>query len=92
MITGKNKTVSEIYQNIIEVFSNSESEPSFDRIVDAINEPMEHWRDTLIVELGNKLNAWEEVHGKEDPSLYTLGLRHALVLVSEHDPVAESKD
>jgi hypothetical protein len=92
MSTGKNKTISEIYQNIIEVFSNPEDEPSFDRIVDAIDEPIEHWRNSLVVELGNKLDAWEEVHGKDDSSLYTLGLRHAIVLVSEHDPVLESKE
>jgi hypothetical protein len=92
MSLAKNKVVSEIYQNIIEVFSNPGNEPSFDSIIDAIDEPLEHWRDSLVVELGNKLDAWEEVHGKDDPTLYTLGLRHALVLVSEHDPVSQNKD
>jgi hypothetical protein len=92
MSTGKIKTVSEIYQNIIEVFSNPGDEPSFDRIIDAIDEPIEHWRNSLVVKLGDKLDAWEEVHGKDDSSLYTLGLRHAIVLISEHDPVSESKE
>jgi len=91
-MTNKNKVVSEIYQNLMEILTSEDSEPDFDTMIDAIDEPLNHWKNSLIRSLGDKLDSWEEVHGKDDPSLYTLGLRHAIVAIADHDPVYDLEE
>lgn len=92
MTQNKNQTVSEIYKNLMEILTNTKEAPDFDKLIDAISEPISYWKDSLVLALGEKLEKWEEVHGKDDPSLYTLGLRHAIVLIDDHDPVYDPEN
>jgi hypothetical protein len=46
------------------------------------------YREGLELELMRKINEWETGMGEADHSLYSLGLRHAVDLITEFDPTS----
>jgi hypothetical protein len=46
------------------------------------------YREGLELELMRKINDWEGAMTERDTSLYSLGLRHAVDLITEFDPTS----
>lgn len=49
------------------------------------------YADSLTDQIAEKYREWESRIGDDDPTLYTLGLRHAVDVITENDPTSKSK-
>jgi hypothetical protein len=89
MALTKSTTVARIYKLLEPLLQSEDKKPTFDEIVDAIDTGLSEWRVGLSFELRKKATEWEEKMGDGDKTLYSLGLRHAMDLVTEYNPIEE---
>lgn len=81
----KSTTVARIYK-LLEPMLSNEEKPSFDEVVDAIDIGLTEWKLAIEIELRRKITTWEEKMEDGDTTLYSLGLRHAIDLVTNFNP------
>ena len=77
------KILDPIVQAINSMIANNEmTVETSTRLMAHINSGISEGMNQLKRELNDKIHIWESMYGGQDKSLYTLGLRHALDLVS----------
>jgi hypothetical protein len=85
----KTTTAARIYSLLGPTLKESHN---FDEAIDLIDKGLAEWRNAIVSQLKDKATSWEEKMDDGDATLYSLGLRHAIDVVSNYDPTTDQKE
>ena len=60
-------------------------------LIEFIDDALKEREEFIVTSIGNRIRAWEDTMGDDDKSLYTLGMRHAIDVIKDHQPETASE-